>query len=96
MADDATSSSGASSPHSTPARALQESLIAEAKTEALRVQSELDKTDWGAIATSVRAHMKSGRINVAAQAFAYRWFLSIFPTIIALLGVATLVTLPQS
>ncbi len=98
MADDETPE-GVGSPHpnrSAGARALEQSLIDGAKTEALRVQTELDKTDWGAIATSVRTHMKSGRVNVAAQAFAYRWFLSIFPTIIALLGVATLVTLPQS
>ena len=35
-------------------------------------------------------------MNVAAGAFAYRWFLSIFPMIIALLGIASLVTLPRS
>jgi len=40
--------------------------------------------------------MKGDRVNVAAGAFAFRWFLSIFPTIIALLGVASLVTLPAS
>ena len=81
---------------SARARQLEQTLIDQAKTEAQQVQVQINKTDWGAIATSVRVHMKSGRVNVAAQAFAYRWFLSIFPTIIALLGVATLVTLPQS
>ena len=39
--------------------------------------------------------MKVNRVNVAAGAFAYRWFLSFFPMIIALLGVATLVTFPR-
>ncbi|HQU00742.1 MAG TPA: YihY/virulence factor BrkB family protein [Acidimicrobiales bacterium] len=39
--------------------------------------------------------MKLTRVNVAAGAFAFRWFLSIFPIIIALLGVGGLVTLPQ-
>ena len=44
---------------------------------------------------STLQHMKLNRVNVAAGAFAYRWFLAIFPIIIALLGVATLVTLPR-
>jgi membrane protein len=34
-------------------------------------------------------------VNIAAGAFAFRWFLSIFPIIIALLGIAALVTVPQ-
>jgi membrane protein len=89
-----TDSSGATYP--ARARALEETLIFGAKSNVGHVQAQLNKTDWREVATSVRQHMKSGRVNVAAQAFAYRWFLSIFPTIIALLGVATLVTLPQS
>jgi membrane protein len=40
--------------------------------------------------------MRLDRVTVAAGAFAYRWFLSIFPTIIALLGVASLVAMPRS
>ena len=39
--------------------------------------------------------MKLNRVNVAAGAFAFRWFLSIFPIIIALLGFGGLVTLPR-
>ena len=34
-------------------------------------------------------------MTVAAGAFAYRWFLSIFPVIIALLGVAAIVNIPH-
>ena len=44
---------------------------------------------------SALQHMKLNRVNIAAGAFAYRWFLAIFPIIIALLGVATLVTVPR-
>lgn len=44
---------------------------------------------------SSMAHMKLTRVNVAAGAFAFRWFLSIFPIIIALLGIGGLVTLPR-
>ncbi|MHB1787444.1 MAG: YihY/virulence factor BrkB family protein [Acidimicrobiales bacterium] len=40
--------------------------------------------------------MKVDRVNVAAGAFAYRWFLSLFPIIIALLGIAALVTIPRN
>lgn len=43
----------------------------------------------------VRLRLKEDRVNVAAGAFAYRWFLSIFPMIIALLGVASLLRLPR-
>jgi len=39
--------------------------------------------------------MKMNRVNMAAGAFAYRWFLAIFPIIIALLGIATLITVPS-
>ncbi len=43
----------------------------------------------------VFARLKADRVTVAAGAFAYRWFLSIFPLIIALLGAASLVTIPH-
>ena len=51
---------------------------------------------WRAVAKSAAGQMKSNRVSLAASAFAYRWFLAIFPIIIALLGVATLVTVPRS
>ena len=54
-------------------------------------------TPTGIVATTrlVLAHSRQNRVSVAAGAFAYRWFLSIFPLIIALLGVASLVTIPH-
>jgi membrane protein len=61
--------------------------------DALRVATSLAR--WAAIARLVAAHMRLNRVTVAAGAFAYRWFLSIFPLIIALLGVASLVTIPH-
>lgn len=48
-----------------------------------------------AVTRLVLSRMKADRVSVAAGAFAYRWFLSIFPLIIALLGVASLVTIPH-
>jgi len=42
------------------------------------------------------ANTKKDTVNVAAGAFAFRWFLAIFPIIIALLGIASLVAIPSS
>ncbi len=50
---------------------------------------------WKTVLRLTVTHMKTNRINIAAGAFAYRWFLAIFPIIIALLGLATLVTVPR-
>jgi membrane protein len=41
-------------------------------------------------------NFKVDRVNIAAGAFAFRWFLAIFPVIIALLGIAALVTVPSN
>jgi len=49
----------------------------------------------GAVVRSTLTHMKMNRVNIAAGAFAYRWFLAIFPVIIGLLGIATLVTVSR-
>ncbi len=43
----------------------------------------------------VFSRMKADRVTLAAGAFAYRWFLSIFPLMIAVLGAASLVTIPH-
>jgi membrane protein len=51
---------------------------------------------WKAVFRSALVQMKANRVSLAAGAFAYRWFLAIFPIIIALLGVATLVTVPRT
>jgi uncharacterized BrkB/YihY/UPF0761 family membrane protein len=45
---------------------------------------------------STFANLKVDRVNIAAGAFAFRWFLAIFPIIIALLGIAALVTIPSN
>jgi membrane protein len=97
---DEISSSGDGSPaqvsSTTHVKASEEALLADAKTEVNYFQQRFGNSNWRAVLASARLHMKTDRVNVAAQAFAYRWFLSIFPTIIALLGVASLVTVPQS
>jgi membrane protein len=80
----------------THVSASEEALLADVKTEVNYFQQRFGDSNWRAVLASARLHMKTDRVNVAAQAFAYRWFLSIFPTIIALLGVASLVTVPQS
>jgi membrane protein len=80
----------------THVKASEEALLADAETEVNYFRQRFGDSNWRAVVASARLHMKTDRVNVAAQAFAYRWFLSIFPTIIALLGVASLVTVPQS
>ncbi len=61
----------------------------------LRDNPQFDPYEWGKVLRSVSTHMKKDNVNIAAGAFAYRWFLSIFPVVIALLGVASLVTFPR-
>lgn len=40
--------------------------------------------------------MKRDRVSVAAGAFAYRWFLALFPVIIALLSLTAVLAIPRS
>jgi membrane protein len=58
-------------------------------------ENEARTQKWKVVLRSTLTHVKLNRVNMAAGAFAYRWFLAIFPIIIALLGIATLVTVPR-
>jgi membrane protein len=58
--------------------------------------TEVKMADWRSAVSSAFKHLRDNRVNVAAGAFAYRWFLSLFPTIIALLAAASLVGVPHS
>jgi membrane protein len=60
-----------------------------------RIRAHLAGTDWRLVARGVLRHAKTDRITVLAGSLAYRWFLSLFPAIIALLGVTSLLRLPQ-
>src|ERR1017187_2050242 len=52
-------------------------------------------SEWKTALASAKVHMKTDLITVAAGSFAYRWFLSLFPIIIALVGVSALVDGPR-
>jgi membrane protein len=82
--------------HRTTRADIEREVLVEARAEAITLASEFRALRAKDVVTSAVEHMREDRVNVAAGAFAYRWFLSIFPTIIALLGVASLVTLPPS
>jgi membrane protein len=60
-----------------------------------RIRARLAGTDWRLVAKGVLRHAKEDRVTVLAGSLAYRWFLSLFPAIIALLGVTSLLRLPQ-
>jgi len=64
------------------------------RTPALK--TDLPALEWRSVLRSALSQMKVDRVSVAAGAFAYRWFLAIFPIIIALLGIAKLVTIPRN
>lgn len=54
------------------------------------------ESSWRQALRSARVHIGRDRMSVAAGAFAYRWFLSLFPAMIALLGVSSLLRFPHS
>jgi membrane protein len=64
-------------------------------SEPLEVEKEKRDQDES-ILHSILLNVREDRVNVAAGAFAFRWFLAIFPIIIALLGIAALVAIPSS
>jgi membrane protein len=57
--------------------------------------ASIRRSRWRAILESTRLHIRDDRVNVAAGSLAYRWFLSLFPIIIALLGVSALAHIPH-
>lgn len=58
--------------------------------------ADVTARDWKVAISYVRRHMVRDRVSVAAGAFAYRWFLSLFPAVIALLAVTSLLAVPRS
>src|ERR1700677_121605 len=77
-------------------RTEERSLASSARAGVQELKAEVHSPGWREVIASAMRHMKVDRVTVAAGAVAYRWFLSIFPTIIALLGVASLVALPRA
>jgi membrane protein len=70
----------------------------EANSRSSSTQETATRTvtsEWKTALASAKVHMTTDRITVAAGSFAYRWFLSLFPIIIALLGVSALVDVPR-
>jgi membrane protein len=77
-------------------RTEERSLASDARTGVRDLEAEVRSPGWREVLASAMRHMRLDRVTVAAGAFAYRWFLSIFPTIIALLGIASLVSMPRA
>jgi membrane protein len=71
------------------------SVVTDEQRARLKREEEAFTHGWKDVARSTLANMRKNRVSMAAGAFAYRWFLAVFPIIIALLGIATLVTLPR-
>jgi membrane protein len=61
-----------------------------------RLRSAMSERRVKEIVRVTISNVKIDRVNVAAGAFAFRWFLAIFPIIIALLGIAALVAIPSN
>lgn len=53
--------------------------------------TRLTRAQWRQALKDSLAHAKDDRMSIVAGSLAYRWFLSLFPTLIALLGITALV-----
>jgi membrane protein len=53
------------------------------------------RADWVAAVTTSWQQVRQDRVAVAAGAFAYRWFLSLFPMLIALLEATAILGIPR-
>jgi membrane protein len=73
-----------------------EAVTNEERARLLINEAEVRVHSWRGLPRATLTQMRTNRVSMAAGAFAYRWFLAIFPIIIALLGIATLVTIPRS
>ena len=58
--------------------------------------ADLSRSEWKSALKSSLQHAKADRVNMIAGSLAYQWFLSLFPTLIALLGVTSLLQLSSS
>ncbi len=74
----------------------EQSFATDARVRVAELKEEVRSPGWREVLASAMRHMKVDRVTVAAGAFAFRWFLAIFPTILALLGVASLLSMPRS
>jgi membrane protein len=77
-------------------REEEQSLATDARTRVAELKEEVRSPGWREVLASAMRHMRVDRVTVSAGAFAFRWFLAIFPTILALLGVASLLSMPRS
>jgi hypothetical protein len=56
---------------------------------------DVDAPGWRAALSSARHLANQDRVSAAAGAFASRWSLSLFPSLIALLAIASLIAIPR-
>lgn len=77
----------------TPGTATRSAPSRQERTHARSLA--LSSAEWRIALRTVRRNIKRDRVTVAAGSFAYRWFLSLFPVIIALLGVTAAIGIPE-
>ncbi|HYY43649.1 MAG TPA: YhjD/YihY/BrkB family envelope integrity protein, partial [Actinomycetota bacterium] len=58
--------------------------------------TELQASDWKVSGVRTFKEIKDDRVTLTAGALAYNWFLAMFPSLIALIGVMTLIQLSPS